>query len=156
MNALNPLFIFIAFAVLFTGPSTDAPDTHTITLNVNTGLVGTDNLDETSDFGQDRGVKNKDFTTVVKTGDILIWNGVSSSAPDTDEVQIESIHYEDGDRVFTKDVLTDSDQNPGMVIGTVQGKDGDILKYTVHFKVLNDGVQRGTVYQIDPKIQIRN
>lgn len=138
------------------GSTSNVPQTHIITLNVDTGEITSTNTEETSNFGQAEGVSNRDFTTMAKVGDIILWKGVSSSSPDNDAVMIESINYEGGTNVFGRNVLKDTRQNPGVVLGTVtEGKEGDEEKYVISFKVYNNGTQRGGTYHIDPKIIIK-
>ncbi len=150
-------FLMLSICVLFTFGSTDnIPETHIITLNVDTGQINSTNVEETSNFGQGQGTTNSNFATTVKNGDIVLWRGVSSSSPENDEVLVEIINHEGGARVFGRNTLKDTRQNPGIVVGTVtEGKDGDEEKYTLSFKVLNNGEQRGGTYHIDPKIIVK-
>ena len=132
------------------------PETHIITLYVDTANIENGNIDDTCNFGQDQDVSNIDYTIQVNKGDIVMWRGVSTSSAE-DMVQITSINYQGGARVFDKNVLTDSQQSPGVVVGTVNlGKEGDEEKYTVSFKVFNNGTQRNGTFHIDPKLQIKN
>lgn len=142
-------------AVTFLG-MTRPPITHEITLFVATGSIDQSNLDQSCNFGQATGVSNRDYTIEVQLGDVVIWKGVSSSAPDTDEVQITAINHEGGARVFGKNVLKDTKSNPGVVQATVtEGKAGDEEKYKVQFRVFNNGQKRKGTFNIDPKIQIK-
>lgn len=150
-------FLILAVTVLFAyGSTSNAPQTHIITLNVDTGTITSSNTDQTCNFGQEQDVANRDFTTEVKNGDIVLWKGISSKAPKTDEVLITAINHEGGARVFAKNTLKDTRQSPGIVVGTVtDGKAGDKEKYTISFKVMNNGVQRGGTYLIDPQIRVK-
>lgn len=149
-------FIFLLFIALLTVSSTETTETHIITLQVDTGAITVDNVNEVSNFGQGPGIPNEDFTIVVSPGDIVMWKGVSSTAPDTDEVLITSINHEGGARVFGRNTLRDNSQNPGVVLGVVSdGKEGDEEKYKVSFKVMNNGEKRNGTFHIDPKIQVR-
>lgn len=142
---------------LFLLSSHPRADTHEIILQVDTQNIGPTNTDDVCTFGQDASISNAEFTINVRKGDVIIWKGVSSSAPDTDEVLITSINHEGGARVFGRNVLRDSRQNPGVVLGVISdGKDGDEEKYKVSFKVLNSGEKRGGTFHIDPKIRIKN
>lgn len=148
------LFLPILFSL---GSSTNNPEIHEITLYVNTGIIDNTNINEVCNFGQAPEIPNREYTITVKPGDIVIWKGVSINAEGVDEVLIKSINHEGGARVFGRNTLTDSNQNPGIVIGTVEdGRDGDEEKYKLSFKVLNDGVRRNGTFHIDPKIQVKN
>lgn len=150
-------FLILVITVLFAyGSTSNVPQTHIITLNVDTGTITSTNTDETCNFGQSRDVSNRDFATQVNIGDIVLWKGVSTSSPDNDQVMIEAINHEGGARVFGRNTLKDTRQNPGVVLGTVtEGKDGDREKYTISFKVMNNGVQRNGTFLIDPQIIIK-
>lgn len=128
--------------------------THTIILHVDTGVIQNSNVDKVCNFGQDASISNKDFSIVVEIGDIVKWVGVSSSAPNTDQVEIKSINHEGGARVFGKNVLNG---NKGVVMGTVtDGKKGNEEKYKISFKVKNNGSNRNGTFSIDPKIIIKS
>ncbi len=132
-----------------------AQQIHTITLFVNTAEVTAQNTSQTCTFGQAGGVTNEDFTIQARNGDIIIWKGVSSNAPETDIVNITAINYQGGANIFDKNVLRGNGQEPEVVIGMiVQGTPGDEEKYTVSFKVLNNGSKRNGAFHIDPKIKI--
>ncbi len=155
MNASNLFLTLIMLAALSFSSMTRVPETITITLNVDTRTINPSNLEEVCNFGQGEGVSNEDYTVEARLGDIIVWQGVSSTAPDTDEVQIKAINHEGGARVFSKNVLKDTRENPGIVMGVVsEGKDGEEEKYKVQFRVLNDGEKRGGTFNIDPKIRI--
>ena len=130
-------------------------ETHTITLFVNTAEVTSQNTALQCNFGQAEGVTNEEFTIQVKKGDIIVWKGVSTNAPETDIVSITAINHEGGVNIFDKNVLRGNNQSPEVVIGTiVQGAPGDEEKYKISFKVFNNGIQRNGTFHIDPKIQI--
>lgn len=149
--------LILVITVLFAfGSTSNVPETHIITLDVDTGTITSTNTEETCNFGQSQGVSNRDFTTNVKVGDILLWKGVSSNSPENDQVMIDAINYEGGKNVFGRNTLRDTRQNPGVVLGTVtEGEEGDEEKYVISFKVYNNGTQRGGTYRIDPKIIVR-
>ncbi len=148
------LYLFAAFIICSSLGL--PPTTHVITLQVDTGNISNSNVDEVSNFGQSPSISNHDFLTEVSLGDIVMWNGVSSSAPDQDKVIITSINHEGGARIFGRNTLKDSKQNPGVVVGIVsEGKEGDEEKYKVSFKVLNRGNQRNGTFHIDPKLQVK-
>ncbi len=157
---MNQKFQFVTLlfiAIFFLGFTFKPFETHVITLQVNTNQIEVGNVNQVSTFGQASDISNEDFTIVVKPGDIIMWKGVSSDAPDTDKVMIHSINHEGGARIFSKNTLKDNRQNPGVVLGVVsEGKDGDEHKYKLSFKVLNNGTKRGGTFHIDPKIQVKN
>ncbi|NNE29212.1 MAG: hypothetical protein HKN16_06225 [Saprospiraceae bacterium] len=128
---------------------------HTITLNVNTGEIVAGNLSTTCDFGQDAGVTNEDFEIEVNRGDFVIWQGISSSAFGTDDVEISIVEHTSGPNLFGMSNFKDSNQSPGVVMGRINaGGPGDIQKYTIKFKVFNNGERRGGTFVIDPKIKV--
>ena len=130
-------------------------ETHYITLNVDTSIVNSQNESSVSNFGQEEGVSNENFTISVQIGDTIIWRGQSSSSPN-DVVNIVSINYEGGTNVFNKNRLTGNGQVPEQVIGTaVIGNVGDSIKYKISFTVLNNGTKRQGTYHIDPIIKIK-
>ena len=157
MKILSKIVVLIAVILFSFGTATSPQSIHEITLYVDTGAITSNNVNQVSNFGQDTGISNVDFTIVVKPGDIVLWKGVSSTAPETDEVHVTAINHEGGARVFGKNTLRDTNQNPGIVLGTVtDGKDGDEEKYKLSFKVKNDGEKRNGTFHIDPKIQVKN
>ncbi|MBL7872306.1 MAG: hypothetical protein JNM78_11880 [Cyclobacteriaceae bacterium] len=127
--------------------------THTIILHVDTGVIQNSNVDQVCNFGQDASISNRNYSIVVEVGDIVKWIGVSSSSPNTDQVEITSINHEGGARVFGKNVLNGT---KGVVVGTVtDGKKGNEEKYKISFKVKNNGTNRNGTFSIDPKIIIK-
>ena len=144
------VFLFAAFAT-----SALAQETHTITLFVNTAEVNSRNTDAQCNFGQGAGVSNEEFTIDARVGDIIVWKGVSTNAPDTDIVSISAINHEGGVNIFDQNTLRGNGQFPEVVIGTVvQGAPGDEEKYKLSFKVFNGDRQRNGTFHIDPKIRI--
>ena len=147
-------FTLLLFFSITTSNFLQAQTTHTIWLDVNTAEVSNSNTSTTCTFGQASGISNEDYTQVVAPGDIVVWRGRSSSS-DLDEVMITSINYHGGDNVFGANTLKD-DQVEGVVIGEVQpNTTGQEEKYTIKFKVKNNGQRRNGTFQIDPKIQVR-
>ncbi len=149
--------IVFLFMLSFLGTSAlVGQEVHTITLFVNTAEVTSQNTSVTCNFGQAEGVTNEDFTLDVKVGDIIVWKGVSTNAPDADMVSIKSINHEGGVNVFGKNVLRGNGQDPEVVTGVVvQGAPGEEDKYKVSFRVFNDGSKRNSTFHIDPKIRIK-
>lgn len=150
---LKQLFLgSIVTMALMLNVTIHAQTTHTITLNVDTGMITKQTVDKYANFGQTDGVSNVDFTIFVELGDYVEWVGASSTSED-DTVEIVSINHHGGARVFDKNVLNGSD---GIVIAKVtNGKAGDSEKYTVKFHVYVNGVKKEGVFIIDPKIVIK-
>jgi hypothetical protein len=131
-------------------------ETHVVTLYVDTSQIDNQNVDRVSNFGQPENISNQDFTIDVSLGDVVMWQGVSSNAPETDVVLISAINHEGGVNVFDQNVLKDTSRKPGVVEGTVKkGQSGQEQKYKVSFKVLNNGAKRNGTFHIDPKIRVR-
>lgn len=145
----------IALSFMIISSASAQVDPIQIILHVDTENVTSDNIAETCNFGQDPSISNEEFLVHVALGDEIIWEGVSSTNPDGDVVEIKLIKYEGGRRVLNKERLTDSNNDPGRVRGNVvQGDPNDEQKYMIRFKVFNDGQPRG-VYTIDPKLRIQ-
>ena len=156
MKKILTLLILAAAGLLFFSGSARIKETRVIILNVDTGQIDNQNVNQVSNFGQPANIPNRDFTIEVSVGDVVVWQGVSSNAPETDKVLISAINHEGGVNVFDTNVLRDSPQNPGIVEGTVKvGQAGDEEKYKISFKVLNNGQQRNGTFHIDPKIRVR-
>ncbi|NMM47905.1 hypothetical protein [Marinigracilibium pacificum] len=130
--------------------------THTLTLKVNTADIKKRDAYLYCTFsGQPENTDTREFKTVVDVGDKIIWLGVSTSS-ENDIVQIKSINHEGGDNVFDKNVLKDSNENPGIVEGIVQqGTEGFVQKYKISFKIIRNGDPDNTNYNVDPKIEVR-
>lgn len=154
INFRIPAFYLLIFSL--TSSTAIIPETHLITLTVDTAVITTSNINDVSSFGQEDGVSNQEYTITVKSGDIIVWQGVSSSSPN-DEVMISAINYQGGTNVFGQNTLKDTRQNPGVVVGTVEDRpDGAETKYMISFKVFNDGERRNGTFNIDPKIMVKN
>ncbi len=129
-----------------------------IILYVNTSEITQTTTDEHANFGQGDTILNKDYTTKVSKGDIIIWRGVSTTDSLLDDVNIKLIRHEQGKRLLGRNALQGNNGDPGMVVGMI-GKDiseviSDIKyeKYSLHFTVYNDGIRRNGVFTIDPKL----
>ncbi|MCA6075624.1 inclusion body family protein [Fulvivirga sedimenti] len=144
---LTALFMVLGLGNLF------GQVTHHINLYVNTAEITKPDEYRFCTFeNQPADVDVREFTVQVNVGDIVIWHGISSSSPN-DQVLISQINYQGGDNVFNSNVLNDTPENPGVVVGVVQpGTVGFTMKYVVNFKVLNNGIQRNGTYHLDPKI----
>lgn len=125
-----------------------------VTLNVDTGQIEKSNASAFCHFGQDADVSNEDFTIVVNVGDVVTWQGVSTSSPN-DIVNIKSINHEGGKNVFDKNILAGNNAVPEKVEAKVlyPTPDGKEYKYKISFTVMNNGVKRNGTFHIDPKIQ---
>jgi hypothetical protein len=153
-NHLPIVFLFL-LSFLSTNILT-GQEVHTITLFVNTAEVTSQNTATQCSFGQEEGVSNEDYTIDAKVGDIIVWKGVSTNAPEADMVSIKSINHEGGVNIFGKNVLRGNGQDPEIVTAVVvQGAPGDVDKYKVSFRVFNDGSKRNGTFHIDPKIRIK-
>ena len=128
-----------------------AQTTHTIVLEVNTTDITRATIPENASFvDQPDGVSNEDFTIVVSAGDTVIWEGISTSNSE-DIVNITSINYEGGDRVFDRNRLRGDNGTPERVTGVItEGRRGRENKYKLSFKMSN---HNGT-FHIDPKIVV--
>lgn len=155
-NLKQSLIIIVAVCLLFTTVGkAQAPETHIITLQVNTTDIKKPKVNDFANFGQSDDVSNENFTINVRKGDIIIWKGVSSSAPDTDLVSISAINHEGGVNVFGQNVLKGNGEVPELVIGTViNGNPGDEEKYKLSFKVFVNGTKKNGTFHIDPKIKV--
>ena len=131
------------------------PETHYIVLNVDTSIINSQNADDVSNFGQEQGISNRDYTIEARIGDIIVWQGLSSVS-DSDDVSIVSINYEGGTNIFNQNRLRGNDAYPERVIGTiVNGNVGESIKYKISFIVYNNGVKRQGTFHIDPKIILK-
>lgn len=126
-----------------------------VTLRVDTKEINKDNLSTTCDFGQEEGISNEEFTITVNVGDVITWEGVSSTSPDTDVVDITKIKYVKGKNIFGKDLDTTDKGKNQKVSGKVLSSTavGGDYKYDISFSVTTNGVKRNGTFHIDPKIQ---
>ena len=157
MKTSKTLFILAAIMVLLfnTNSFSQEPETYYINLNVDTSIINSQNESSVSNFGQEEGISNENYTILVRVGDTIIWQGFSS-ASENDVVNIVSINYEGGTNIFNQNILKGNGEYPEQVIGTaVTGNTGDSIKYKISFTVMNNGVKRQGMYHIDPKIQIK-
>lgn len=150
-TTIPSLLLFIA-AILCVHGTVSAQQTHTIILNVNTGEISKPNASASCDFGQPADISNEDFTIEANVGDTIIWEGVSTNAPETDVVHIISINHEGGKNVFSQNIIKGDGERVTAVVEN--GDEGDEDKYSISFTVMNDGVKRNGVFRIDPKIKI--
>ncbi|MES2812768.1 MAG: AidA/PixA family protein [Bacteroidota bacterium] len=126
-----------------------------VTLSVNTGSIVNPNVDDFCTFGQGNGVSNENYTTQASVGDTISWQGVSSSSPATDVVNITSINYSGGQNIFDQNVINGNNGNPEKVIATVASNtQNEEEEYTINFTVFNGSTRRNGSFSIDPKIQV--
>jgi hypothetical protein len=153
MKPTNQFSMLIVIVLLSISSISYAQDQHVIILEVNTAEIKKPDVNVYCRFeGQGPDVAVEDYTIHVKNGDVIRWQGVSTSS-ENDVVSITSINYHGGKNLLGVNILQG---NEGIVIGTVQnGAVGDEEKYTVSFKVLNNGIQRNGTFLIDPKIKVR-
>ncbi|QCK15772.1 hypothetical protein [Mangrovivirga cuniculi] len=104
--------------------------------------------------GQQPGTDIRDHVDTVKVGDIVIWNGVSSTSANH-KVKITTIRHQRGDNIFESNVLRERNGN-GKVRGRVkEGTAGMEEKYIITFKVIKPGSGTET-FDIDPKLMVRS
>jgi hypothetical protein len=153
MKSTNQVRVLIAILLLTFASTSYAQTEHVITLLVNTAEIKKPDIDVYCSFdGQDPNVAIIDYTTFVNNGDVIRWVGVSTSSED-DEVSITSINYHGGKNLLGINTLSGND---GEVVGTIRdGSANDEEKYTVSFKVWNNGKKRKGTFLIDPKIKVR-
>ncbi len=137
-----------------TGETVSA-NNHTVILYVDTDNINEQNIDSTCNFGQSKEISNRDFTTYVERGDDISWEGVSSSAPETDKVYITKIKFKKGKKFFKKLDLTGTKKVRGKV--KKEGiKKGDSMKYIIRFTVIKKGSNSSKPFEIDPKLRMTN
>ena len=155
MRTMSLFSVFLFLILFFPATETHSQETHVITLNVDTSEINNDNVNEVSNFGQPAEISNIDYTIYASLGDTVVWRG-NSTYSEEDLVLVEAINHEGGARVFSRNTLRDSQDNPGVVIGVVsEGREGEEEKYKISFKVMHNGERRGGTYHIDPKIRIK-
>ncbi len=144
----------LALFLLFSIQATQAqePQTVVITLNVSTGQIDKQNLPTTCNFGQPQNISNEDFTVEVNVGDVITWQGVSSTAPSTDIVEITKIKYVKGKNIFDKEDLVPGQNKKISGKALTKTTAEDIYKYDISFTVTSNGKKRNGTFHIDPKI----
>ncbi len=158
MKSINRLLILTTIVLLsMTNSACDSPDPDIIiTLYVNTKEV---KHSQTEDycylFSEDSNPKNsgtgknnlKDFLTEVELGDNVLWNGISSNAPETDIVKIKQIIRMEGPKIFKGDPKGNRTVNAKTVKVT---PGNDKYRYIIQFTVST----KSGVFTIDPKMQV--
>ncbi len=158
MKTTNRFLILIAIGVFSCSNLLFSQETHWITLNVETGSVVKQNVNDYCNFGQEGDTPNEEYTIEVNLGDTIIWQGISSDAPETDIVNITSINHHGGTNIFGTNILRGNGESPEQVQGNVLkstvGGNKKVYKYVIKFTVYNDGKKRNGTFQIDPKIKV--
>jgi hypothetical protein len=149
---LNKILIIIC-AIGVAANTVSSQQIHEITLMVDTSSIQRDDPSASCYFVAGAGtevlVSNppEEFTFAVEVGDVIQWRGLSSTEPDV-TVEIRKIKYDQGVNLFSSDEMEGDD----VVEATVtHGRTGNDYKYVISFK--KGGT--GTMYRIDPKIQVR-
>ena len=158
MKQIHRIGLFITVLLFSSCGLLLAQTTHTIVLQVNTAaLNGPDASAQSVFVGQPENSDSKDYTIYVDPGDTIVWQAQSSSNPGVHGVLVRTINHQGGDNVFGQNVLRDTEENPGIVQGVViEGTRGFEQKYMLMFQVSGDGRPGNRVYQIDPKIRVRD
>ena len=104
---------------------------HVVTLYVDTTQINQSSIAQHASFGQPTGITNEDFTTHVRSGDKIIWEGVSISNP-SDKVEITSINHISGDRIFVIKRRSSASTTP--LLTTTPGVAGSLFKGAIRKK----------------------
>lgn len=91
MKTTNALLILMAVMSLMACNS----QLHVVTLYVDTTQIDESSIAQHVSFGQPAGIANEDFITNVRKGDLVIWQGLSTSNT-SHKVTISSIKHESG------------------------------------------------------------
>lgn len=143
----------LVVCLLFLGNNAlQAQEPVVITLNVNTAEITRSTINKNSNFGQDPEISNEDFTVEVSLGETIVWQGVSTSSED-DVVQIISIQHESGTRLFNKNRINGSEGVARDKV--VQGRGGNVEKYSIIFRIIRNGSVVPGTFKIDPKLVVK-
>ena len=131
---------------------------HVVTLYVDTSQIDQSSIAQHVSFGQPAGIANKDFITNVRKGDLVIWQGLSTSDK-SHLVTISSIKHESGDYLINQRVANTNRAKKMNYkqffrkIGARPNKEQPYAeeKYSLKFKVTNKP-DLGP-FEIDPKIR---
>ena len=139
--------VLLSFSIISCDPKPQFTH-HTVILYVDTDSINQQNIDSTCNFGQPKGVSNKDYTTFVALGDKITWEGESKNG--NDKVKIKKIKYVSGAEILNNKELNNS-WFSSKVRGKVnKGKVGDEEKYLIEIKIKGNNEK----FIIDPKIQV--
>ena len=150
--ALSSLSL-IAFPFPLRRKKTSPENTIYVTLNVDTSQITDQNLAQSCYFtGQPDDTAMEDFTVEANVGDTIIWQGISTNAPSTDIVHIQTIHHHHGRNAFDREDHFGDDRSHKISKKVQYSAEGEqSYKYTLTFTVFNNGNKRGT-FHIDPII----
>jgi len=159
MKTTNQILILLA-VISFIGCKNQL---HVVTLYVDTTAnITNENVNDHVHFGQPTGITNKDYTTLVRKGDLIIWRGQSTRNPDH-IVKITSIEHKEDKEIFElkpfkprkvngdpvnimrSDELVRGKVTLGPGKGEAYIKEEYILRFTVSGK--------GEIFKIDPEVQ---
>ncbi|MAD96170.1 MAG: hypothetical protein CMB99_02475 [Flavobacteriaceae bacterium] len=143
-------FVFLCF--IFLGTTSIAQTTHIVTLKVNTELITQRLTNRHANFGQPRGISNKNFTIYAYKGDIIEWEAVDSSGKGR-AVTIEEINYESGTELFGNKKIKRKGREKKIKRKIKKGKRDQSEKYSIVFSFVKDGETK--TIKIDPKIVIK-
>jgi len=158
MKTTNQLLFLLAIVGLMSCKN----QLHVVTLYVDTDSITKESIDECANFGQPMGITNKDYTTLVRKGDLIIWRGQSTRNPNH-IVKITSIEHKEDKEIFElkpfkqirrKDGPVDIEGSDELVRGKVTlgpGKGEAYIKeeYILRFTVSN----KNDTFKIDPEVQ---
>ena len=153
-NRLLILITIVLFSLSITSCKCKKDDIskkeRTITLYVDTENIKKPNSNNYCNFGQTDGSSNEDYTIKVKVGDEITWEGVSTSDPKNDKVNIVLIKYKKGTKVFKKDSINGKKKVTGKVLYDTENKAD--YKYEIKFTVIRNGKEKK--FKIDPKLMV--
>jgi hypothetical protein len=157
MKTASQFLIVITALLLSFNSAIYGQTVHTVKLYVNTAEIQHPNVNNYCNFGQTDGSSNEEYTIEVEVGDIIIWEGISTSSV-TDVVNMNFINFQGGTNIFGQNILKGNGEVPELIVGkalyTTIGKDKEDYKYQLFFTVLNNGEKRNGIFQIDPKIRV--
>jgi hypothetical protein len=150
MSFLLPALVFAGFTTCALAQATTV---HEITLLVNTADFDPRNPAASCTFMAGEGTEvlvanpPEKFTIAAEVGDIIRWNGNSSSDPNV-VIEIRKIKHDKGQNLFPAKEM----DGMAVVEGTItRGNHGDDYKYIIFFKIGDTGA----MHKIDPKIQVK-
>ena len=131
---------------------------HVVTLYVDTTQIDQSSIDQNVSFGQPAGIANEDFITNVRKGDLVIWQGLSTSDK-SHMVTISSIKHESGDYLIDQKVAKTNRAKKMNIkqffrkIGAKPTREQPYAeeKYSLKFKISNKPDL--DPFEIDPKIR---
>lgn len=126
---------------------------HVVTLYVKTAEIEQNSIEANANFDQPLGIANRDFITNVRRGDLIIWQGQSTSNPEH-SVNITSIEHVSGDKIIGQKSVKTKMMNNKQVFRKIDARPGREKvyleeKYNLKFTVSN----KEGIFIIDPKIR---